>query len=153
MTEFLIKTIVKPSTIKDAGKGRFFVEDQKKGTIIRKQIINSDSLHVIKNREELKKYDLYLLMHFGHSKPKHSKLNTNYVYLNFPPMNTNHSEDSNIDFIYSNSEKITYLTKDVKAGEEIFQNYRNFEKIEWFENYLHEKNLISARELGVSLLF
>ena len=64
-------------------------------------------------------------------------------------MNTNHSEDNNIDFLYTNNEKITYITKDVKSGDEIFQNYRNFEKVDWFEEYLHEKDLISARELGI----
>lgn len=149
MSNFLIKTVIQASTIEGAGTGRFFVEDHNKGTIIRRQIIGSDSLHVIKNKEALSKYNLQLLKHFGHSKPKHSELKTNYVYLNFPPMNTNHSEDNNIDFIYTDNEKITYLTKDVKAGDEIFQNYRNFEKVDWFEEYLHEKDLISARELGV----
>ena len=148
MSIFLVKTIIHSSSIPGAGTGRFFVEDQKKGTIIRKQKIGSDSLHVIKTRDELDKYNLQLLKHFGHSKPKHSELKTNYVYLNFPPMNTNHSEDNNIDFIYVHDEKITYLTKDVKAGDEIFQNYRNFEKVDWFEEYLHGKGEISARELG-----
>ena len=148
MSDFLIKTVIHSSSIQGAGTGRFFVEDHRKGTIIRKQKIGSDNLHVIKNRDDLDKYNLQLLKHFGHSKPKHSELTTNYVYLNFPPMNTNHSENNNIDFIYTNNEKITYLTKDVKAGDEIFQDYRNFEKVEWFEKYLHEKDLISARELG-----
>ena len=148
MSDFLIKTIIQPSSIQGAGTGRFFVEDHKKGTIIRKQKMGSDNLHVIKNKDELDKYNLQLLKHFGHSKPKHSELKTNYIYLNFPPMNTNHSEDNNIDFIYVHDEKITYLTKDVNAGDEIFQNYRNFEKVDWFEEYLHEKGEISARELG-----
>lgn len=148
MSDFLIKTIIQPSSIQGAGTGRFFVEDHEKGTIIRKQKMGSDNLHVIKNKDELDKYNLQLLKHFGHSKPKHSELKTNYIYLNFPPMNTNHSEDNNIDFIYVHHEKITYLTKDVKAGDEIFQNYRNFERVYWFEEYLHEKGEISARELG-----
>ena len=141
MSNFLVKTIIQPSTIEGSqGLEDFFVRIKKKGTIIRKQKIGgSASLHVIKNKEELSKYNLQLLKHFGHSKPKHSELKTNYVYLNFPPMNTNHSEDSNIDFIYVHDEKITYLTKDVKAGDEMFQNYRNFERVDWFEEYLHEK--------------
>lgn len=148
MSKFLINTLIKSSSIEGAGTGRFFVEDHNKGTIIRRQIIGSDSLHVIKKKEQLQKYNLELLKHFGHSKPKHSELKTNYVYLNFPPMNTNHSENNNIDFLYTDTEKITYITKDVKGGDEIFQNYCNFEKIEWFEDYLHEQELISARELG-----
>ena len=148
MSDFFIKTIIQPSSIQGAGTGRFFVEDHNKGTIIRKQKMGSDNLHVIKNKDELDKYNLQLLKHFGHSKPKHSEIKTNYIYLNFPPMNTNHSEDNNIDFIYVHNEKITYLTKDVKAGDEIFQNYRNFERVYWFEEYLHEKGEISARELG-----
>ena len=52
MSEFLIKTIIHSSSVQGAGTGRFFVEDQKKGTIIRKQKIGSDSLHVIKNKDE-----------------------------------------------------------------------------------------------------
>ena len=80
MTDFLIKTVIKDSTIKDAGTGRFFLEDLKKGTIVRKQIIGSDNLKVIKNKEELDNYDITLLKHFGHSKPKNSKLNTCLLY-------------------------------------------------------------------------
>jgi len=146
--DFLIPTIIKTSNIKNAGSGRFFIENHKKGTIIREQIINSDSLHVIKNKEECKKYDIELLKHFGHSLPNNSEIKTNYVYINFPPMNTNHSLDNNIDFLFKDNKKITFLIKDVKSGEEILQNYSNFRKVDWFEDYLHENNLISARELG-----
>ncbi len=146
---FQIETEIKLSNIPEAGEGRFFKKSYKKNTIVRIQKIGSETLHVIKNKEELLKYNLQLLKHFGHSKPKHSGLENNHVYLNFPPMNTNHSEDNNIDFLYSNGEKITYLTKDVNVGDEMFQNYRNFEKVDWFEEYLHENNEISARELGI----
>jgi hypothetical protein len=151
MTDFLIKTVIKDSSIKDAGTGRFFLEDLKKGTIIRKQIIGSDNLKVIKNKEELDNYDITLLKHFGHSKPKNSKLNTNYIYLNNPTMNTNHSDNYNIDFEYRDNEKITYLIKDVKCGDEMLQNYCNYEKVDWFEEYLHERQLISQREFALSI--
>ena len=53
-------------------------------------------------------------------------------------MNTNHSLNNNIDYIYTNCEKITRLTRDVKAGEEMLQNYCNFTKNEWFEDFLHK---------------
>jgi len=145
---FLIETVVKPSSIPNAGRGRFFINNHKKDTIIRKQIIGSDNLHCIKNKEGLDKYDIDFLKHFGHTKPKHSEIETNYVYLNNPSMNTNHSLNNNIDYIYTNCEKITRLTRDVKAGEEMLQNYCNFTKNEWFEDFLHKADMISARELG-----
>ena len=148
MCEFLIPTKIRISKIPHAGTGRFFVHNHKKGTIIRKQIIDSPCLHVIKDNSGLKKYDIELLKHFGHTKPIHSNITTNYVYLNFPPMNTNHSIYNNIDFEYNDTEKITYVTRDVYAGEEIYQNYCNFDKCDWFEEFLHDHSILSARELG-----
>ena len=58
---FLIPTYVKESTIKGAGKGRFIIGNHKKGSIIRKQEINSETLHVIKNKDELENYNIELL--------------------------------------------------------------------------------------------
>ena len=55
---FLIPTYVKESTIKGAGKGRFIIGNHKKGSIIRKQEINSETLHVIKNKDELENYNI-----------------------------------------------------------------------------------------------
>ena len=63
-------------------------------------------------------------------------------------MNTNHSIYNNIDFEYNDTEKITYVTRDVYAGEEIYQNYCNFDKCDWFEEFLHDHSMLSARELG-----
>ena len=96
----------------------------------------------------MKKYDIDILKHFGHTLPIHSNIKTNFVYLNFPPMNTNHSIYNNIDFEYTENEKLTYLTRDVYSGEEIYQNYCNFSECKWFEDYLHKYERVSARELG-----
>ena len=148
---FLIPTYVKESTIKSAGKGRFIIGNHKKGSIIIKQEINSETLHVIKNKDELKNYNIELLKHFAHTEPKDCNLKTNYVYLNFPPMNTNHSENNNIDYIYFDKYKITYLIRNVKDNEELLQNYCNFKQNNWFEDYLHNNKLISARELGINI--
>jgi hypothetical protein len=66
-------------------------------------------------------------------------------------MNTNHSANNNIDYIYSDKYKITYLIRNVKDNEELLQNYCNFKENNWFEDYLHNNNLISARELGIDI--
>lgn len=66
-------------------------------------------------------------------------------------MNTNHSANNNIDYIYSDKYKITYLIRNVKDNEELLQNYCNFKQNNWFEDYLHNNKLISARELGINI--
>ena len=148
---FEVPTEIKPSSIPGAGNGRFFKCKLNKFTIIRRQKIGSDSLHILKNIDDLKKYDLSYLKDFGHSLPQNCIIKNNYVYLNFPPMCTNHSNFPNIDYIYSDSEKITYTICDVQENDEILQDYSKFRKIKWFEDYLHKNNMISARELGIIL--
>ena len=148
METFRIKTEIKESLIPGAGRGRFFAEYCKKGTIVRVQIIPSEKIFVFKNVDQLKSVSYENLVHFCHTKPIRSTLSTDYVYLNNPPLYTNHSTNNNIDFHYTDTKKITYTTRDVKAGEEMVQNYCNYTKVDWFENYLHSINAISVREFG-----
>lgn len=145
---FQIQTEVKTSNIPEAGMGRFFKKSYKKGTIVRIQKINSETLHVIRDVEELKHYDINLIKHFAHSLPTYSNKHNDLIYLNFPPMNTNHSSDANIMYEFDETEKRTILLRDVEAGEEMLQNYTFFTKVDWFEDYLNSNNLISARQLG-----
>jgi hypothetical protein len=148
---FLIETEVKLSNIPEAGNGRFFKKSYKKGTIVRIQKVASETLHVIKNVSELKQYNIEFVKHFGHSLPTYSNKHNDFIYLNYPPMNTNHSIDANIMYEFDESEKRTILIKDVEAGDEMVQNYTHFTTVKWFEDYLNSNNMISARQLGVEI--
>jgi hypothetical protein len=149
--DFLIKTYVKKSSIPEAGDGRFFSNDCKAGTIIRVQSIEND-LTKISNIRDILVTDENLIDNFAHSKT----ITDNYytsdtVYINKKPLFTNHSNDNNITFQYIGDQKITYTTKKVKKHDEIFQNYCEYTKVPWFENYLHSKGKFSLREFGMEL--
>lgn len=152
--DFKIDTFIGPSTI--AGNGRFFNENVKKGTIIREQKINSPSLLKFDNENELMNYislnkDLEKIRHFFHTTPSDSKFYKNSVFLNNPYMFTNHSFNPNIYFEYTENYKYTITSKDVKIGDEMFQDYLNFSKVNWFENFLKEHNFTSSREFAFNL--
>lgn len=148
---FLISTEVKASTIENGGNARFFNEDVKKGTIIRKQEIGSESLQLFKNKNELDKIDIDILKHYAHSVPEGCSFHTNSVFINNPYLYTNHHSNPNIQFTYTYSYKYTITTRDVKKGEEMFQDYSSFKVVDWFQKYLKEKNVIGAREFAQSL--
>lgn len=164
---FIVNTIIKDSTI--SGKGRFFNQDLKKGTIIRKQEISPSSKSLLKfdNEHELSNY-IYLLnggtlnnelflekliekTHFFHTVPCDSEFYKNSVFLNEPYMFTNHSHDPNIEFIYTKDWKYTITCQNVKRGDEIVQSYLNFSKIDWFENFLNKYKISSCREFALKL--
>lgn len=140
MESFKIKTIIKKSLIENAGNGRFFDDDYKKGTLVREQEFSSDELIVLKSIEDIKKFDVTKneLIHFCHSIPNNHDSN-NVIYLNRPPMVTNHSEDPNIYYVYSDKKR-TYTLRDVKKGEEMYQNYNQFTEVKWFTDYLKKNH-------------
>ena len=149
--DFLIKTYVKKSSIPEAGDGRFFSNDCKAGTIIRVQSIEND-LTKISNIHDILVTDENLIDNFAHSKTITDHYHTSdTVYINKKPLFTNHSNDNNITFQYIGDQKITYTTKKVKKHDEIFQNYCEYTKVPWFENYLHSKGKFSLREFGMEL--
>ena len=149
--DFLIKTYVKKSSIPEAGDGRFFSNDCKAGTIIRVQSIEND-LTKISNIRDILVTDENLIDNFAHSKTITDHYHTSdTVYINKKPLFTNHSNDNNITFQYIGDQKITYTTKKVKKHDEIFQNYCEYTKVPWFENYLHSKGKFSLREFGMEL--
>jgi hypothetical protein len=142
-----IKTEITDSGIPGAGMGRFFKEDCKKGTIVRVQSIDSD-LHVFNNLDELKQANLDTVLNFAHTRSSDSDVETSEVFINKQCLYTNHSKDNNIAFKFMENKKITYTTRDVKSGEEMFQNYNDYTPVSWYENYLHTIGKISLRELA-----
>lgn len=149
--DFLIKTYVKKSSIPEAGDGRFFSNDCKAGTIIRVQSIEKD-LTKISNIHDISVTDENLIDNFAHSKTVTDDYDTSdTVYINKKPLFTNHSNDNNITFQYNGDQKITYTTKNVKKDDEVFQNYCEYTKVPWFEDYLHSKGKYSLREFGMEL--
>ena len=145
-----IKTEIRDSGIAGAGKGRFFKEDCKKGTIVRVQSINSD-LHVYNNLEELKQANTESVVNFAHTRPLDSDVQTSQVFINKERLYTNHSSNNNIAFKFIGNKKLTYTTRDVSSGEEMFQNYLDYTPVPWYENYLHSIGKMSLREFALSL--
>ena len=148
---FLIDTVVEQSKIPNAGVGRFFNEDCEKDTIIRKQCYDSDELYVFKNEKNLELIDKEYIQKYGHSAPNDGEICKDIIFLNNPPLFTNHSLDSNIYFIYKEDEKYTLTSKNVKKGDEMYQDYSIYKKIDWFENYLKNNKKTSLREFGQQL--
>ena len=146
--EFLIKTEVKPSTIENGGNARYFMENVKKGTVIRKQKVDSESLQVFNNEKDLENVDITILKHYAYPVPEDCLFHSNKVFLNNPFMYCNHSNDPNIKDEYTDTHKYTITTRDVVEGEEMFINYGDFKKIEWFENYLDKNNVIGVRQFA-----
>ena len=145
---FFIESEVKDSCIPNAGKGRFFSRDYEKGKVVRIQEIETDLL-IFKNIQEIRSADEDLILNFGHSRCQDSDINTDYVYVNKQPLYTNHSSNNNISFQIQAGKKLTYLTRDVKAGEEMLQNYEEYAINTWFEKYLHTQGKKSLREFGI----
>jgi len=147
---FYIETEIKESNILNAGIGRFLLEDCKKDTVIRKQKINSQELFKFTDESNFSIIDLDVLRHYAHTSPK-DNLEDNSIYLNDPPLYTNHSDNPNVYFIFNEDFKYTLSKFDLKKGDELYQNYNDFKKIEWFENFLNNKNIKSLRQFGEEL--
>lgn len=145
---FFIESEVKDSCIPNAGKGRFFSRDYEKGKVVRIQEIETDLL-IFKNIQEIRSANEDLILNFGHSRCQDSDINTDYVYVNKQPLYTNHSSNNNISFQIQAGKKLTYLTRDVKEGEEMLQNYEEYAINTWFEKYLHTQGKKSLREFGI----
>jgi len=149
--DFLKKTYIKKSNIPSAGNGRFFADNCKSGTIIRVQSIERDLIK-INNIDEISNIDINLIHNFAHSKTiTNNSSESDVVYINKQPLFTNHSNDNNISFQYINDRKITYTTKNVKKNDELLQNYCEYTRVHWFEDYLKTIGKFSLRELGMKL--
>jgi len=53
-------------------------------------------------------------------------------------MFSNHSTNPNIAYRYTKQQKIAYTTRDVKAGDEILQDYCEFSNVKWYSDYVTE---------------
>lgn len=142
-----VNTEIMDSGIAGAGKGRFFMEDCKKGTVVRVQSIDTD-LFVYNNLEELKQADFDAVLNFAHTRPRDSDVEASEVFINKERLYTNHSNENNIAFKFVGNKKLAYTTRDVKAGEEMFQNYNDFSAVAWYETYLHSLGKMSLREFA-----
>lgn len=153
---FYIPNEMKTSVIPNAGTARFFVAPHKKGTVVRKQVIGGPLLKAYRNVQDITDagLDMVYLGHFGHSTPKECALHQDVMFVNNPPMHAQHSADSNnsnIYYIFTETDKICILRRDVEAGEEFMQDYTNFKEVKWFEDYLNAKSLVCPRQFGVQL--
>jgi len=153
---FYVPTVIKQSSIPNAGKGRFFVQDHKKGTVVRIQEFDGPNIKVFRNVQEVLDagFDMEYLGHFGHSTPKDCDIHDDVMFVNTPPMCSQHSADNdnaNIHYLYRENEKICVLRRDVKADEEFLQDYTNFKEVKWFEEYLNSKKYRSPRQFGTML--
>ena len=149
--DFLIQTYIKKSTIPSAGNGRFFADNCKAGTIIRVQSIERDLIK-ISNIDEIPSIDINLIHNFAHSRTvTNNSSESDVMYINKQPLFTNHSNDNNISFQYINDRKITYTTKNVRKNDEVLQDYCEYTRVPWFEDYLKTIGKISLREFGTEL--
>tara|TARA_B100001094_G_scaffold330601_1_gene396207 strand:- start:2995 stop:3465 length:471 start_codon:yes stop_codon:yes gene_type:complete len=155
MEQWHVKTEIKESNIVGAGNGRFFCDNYKKGTIVRKQkLTNIHHILKFKNENCVKDFkNINTLVHFGHSAPSNtmSHRSNGVIFVNVPFMNTNHSKDPNIKYKFTKHNKYTVLTRDVKKGDEMLQDYTKFSKVQWFEEHLKQQQLLSCRQLGYKL--
>lgn len=145
-----IQTEIKPSTIPGAGKGRFFKQDHLAGEIVRVQSIDDD-LFVFSCVDDFKNTDIELICNFSHTRCLDSDIECDDVYINKKPLYTNHSINHNICFKFVGDKKITFISRNVVAGEEMFQNYTHYRKVDWFEDYLRSINKQSLREFAATL--
>lgn len=143
---FLVRTSIKESNIEGAGNGRFFEQDCKKCTLVRKQEIGSNELKVFNCKEDLEGYDIKHLQYFCHSAPIDTSYNC--IFLNEPPFYTNHSNDPNVCNVYDSKYKYTYTTRDVLKGEEMYHSYAEYKLIDWYEEFIKENNKQSVASLG-----
>ena len=146
---FLVKTSIKKSNIEGAGKGRFFDQDCKIYTLVRKQEIGSNELKVFNCKEDLEGYDIEHLQYFCHSAPIDTSHNC--IFLNEPPNFTNHSNNPNVCNVYDSKYKYTYTTCDVLKGEEMYHSYAEYKLIEWYEEFIEQNNKKSIASLGRTL--
>ena len=75
--------------------------------------------------------------------------------LDAPPTMVNHASESkgaNTAFRFIDGKvKEVIATRDIEAGEELLQDYRQIAQVQWLEQLLSQAQLQSARQLGVEI--
>ena len=145
---FKVKTYIDKSSIPGTGRGRFFDEFVPKGTIVRVQEIDSPQLLMFSNIDNLKRVELKTMFNYCHSVPIGCNYHIDKVFLNYPPMMSNHSMYANVRYTFTETHKYCIASRNIEPGEELLQNYTQFSKVEWYEDYLHKLGHISVREFG-----
>lgn len=148
---FYVPTVVKKSSIPNAGNARYFLESHKKGAIVRRQKI--DSKIYFRNIEEVKDsgIDIEHLGHMGCSPPPECEFYQDAIFVNNPPMYSQQSPNPNIYCTYTETEKLCILLRDVEPEEEWQQDYAAYREVKWFEDYMNGMNLKSLRQFGAEL--
>jgi len=144
-----VATEVKSSGVPAAGRGRFACQDIPKGTIIRSVKAGGAHMVAYKTPAELEAVgDWDWVVNFIHTPADDTDMaKKDFVYGCRPMHYHNHSLEPNCFVRWADDCRITVALRDIKSGEEFFENYVLFGKVNWYEDFLHSKGNTSVREL------
>mmetsp|Transcript_18554 Transcript_18554/g.28048 ORF Transcript_18554/g.28048 Transcript_18554/m.28048 type:complete len:191 (-) Transcript_18554:74-646(-) len=155
---FQVATEIRRSAIPNAGLGRFVLVGLRKGDVIRKCMLGSENLHYFESIEDMKprieKDGIAFFEYFGFVGPQDNPHLNGRLLANNPPLFVNHpttTGDLNIHWEWRDNILYTKAARDIKAGEELYQDYRDFDKLDWYESFMKEKEIDCARKLGEML--
>lgn len=163
-SEFEIRTQIKESSISGAGKGRFILEDVKKGDLIRKiKIVNvKDYINIIKSNENdntnyfitFTDYsDLGLLVEYFKSfnllDEDEIKIKISWfiasindkLYIQSHSSYYNHSNSNNIKYDFDDNYAYHYANKDIDRNSELFINYNDYNMPEYYLKWCSDNNI------------
>jgi len=169
---FLVNTEVKDSTVVDAGRARFVTEDVKEGTIIRatklvdaKQGLPLPGTTLVSTAKEMlmeaMSYDdveglptnKEQIVNFAGT-PFNVEEDNGVTYHWVPCNYFNHSGNPNVILaLPPKADGMVYAValRDILAGEELFQDYREFRLPPWFMSMCNEWKLTSTQSLGMQI--
>lgn len=143
------ETVFKQSTIPGCGRGWFATKDIPKGTQLRYVSVKNGTLLRFRNYKELMatgwKLEEAVNYGIGHkSEPKS-------IFWLSPGTPINHSDPPMASVAYDMSvrgEMKLYTVRDVKAGEELFLNYRtDYPPCAWYDDLCNSKGLIPLTQI------
>jgi SET domain-containing protein len=163
-SKYEIKTIIKKSSIPDAGCGRFSLENVKKGELIRKaKIIHIKDYLNLKYSNESDGCNYFIIfsnyddinMLFEYFKSfnlldeNEIKLKMSWfighiddkLYIQSHSSYYNHSNNSNIKYEFDNDYIYQYASKDIKENEELYIDYNNIKLPEYYLEWCKDNNL------------
>lgn len=153
-TGFRVPTYLAPSKIPGAGVARYTKVALKKGEIIRLQSVEDGSLIAFKDLQSIQKFiakeGIDFVANFSHAGPQDEVDTKGLVLINNPPYYINHGskDEKNAEALWQGRVKISRTSKDVEAGEEILEDYREFGEIKWFEEFLMQEGRLPVRRFG-----
>ena len=156
-TGFKVETYLGSSTIPEAGLGRFVATDIKKGDIVRVQKIGDKTLECYASETDMAariaRDGIQYLEYFGHTGPQARPETRDLVFVNNPPLYSNHCTGAakNIETVWDGDVKYIRATRDISPGEELMEDYRSFGEVGWFEAFLVLDGRVPVRQLGEML--